>query len=455
MEEAMTDNVYRLEQPNDLASRIRGAWKRCEDHHAGWRAAALEFCTLLAEARAEHESDHRFSDWLKANGLDDIQKDTRAAAIQLGQNPKAAERTLKCASSMSFRSIVRDTLPSVLQWIADDEAREARVLSAENPTPETPSPVAETPRSHHKKSPPNSWTVPKRDDTDPVLRAAIERFVPVVGHRPTATVLVTVFGYRDPSKDTYQGRLLGMFRALAERGGKPTLKELASLVDAYGIPPIGGNPATFGPHFVVRGLPKSWPPLADLSVKTEAMTLSMMRRIVAQLPKFRELELAVEVEKPENVERFCGDWWHRHVTSGGHVSTVERPVPPQLQAAIDYLAPAPAYSGSLPDPHYNPLRDEDIVVCGQVLYAAGSAPAATYAVLFATFQMWKHYDGTLAALTTQDVSNRGYEWRRSCPWMKRISPMAGNFLWQIGHAMAEHPERFAETSAAPKIPNVV
>ena len=115
------------------------------------------------------------------------------------------------------------------------------------------------------------------------------------------------------------------------------------------------------------------------------------------------VEALGEVEDAGRV-KFCADWWHANVLHPKPVlvESGAQPVPGlRLTAAAAALAAhmlegtGNPYAGQEAADHYA-SEDADIVVCGTVLYKQGSADPATYRVLFATYEMWRHWDHHLA-----------------------------------------------------------
>jgi len=107
----MTTNTPNL---NTLAEKIKVA---IDQRESGWVTATLDLCIYMAEARAAFLRDIEFGEWWDAHEFQ-LNKDDRAAAIAMGQEPDRTRQVLEATTRRSLRLIY---------------AYEFRVLSAEKP----------------------------------------------------------------------------------------------------------------------------------------------------------------------------------------------------------------------------------------------------------------------------------------------------------------------------------
>jgi hypothetical protein len=71
---------------NALAERIRRGCKITVDNREAWNAATIDIATALAEARDRLSADREYHTWCVENELDIINRDDRAALVNMARN---------------------------------------------------------------------------------------------------------------------------------------------------------------------------------------------------------------------------------------------------------------------------------------------------------------------------------------------------------------------------------
>lgn len=107
-------NVVVFENPQtptrtegQLVKLIKAALLRRDASRSEWIDASVELAGLLCEARRRYPANERFSKWLEENDIV-IDRNDRAALLQLGQNVKAMRVILERTDSTSYRYIWQD-----------------------------------------------------------------------------------------------------------------------------------------------------------------------------------------------------------------------------------------------------------------------------------------------------------------------------------------------------------
>lgn len=111
----MNENVVQLPEPLErLASQIKRDVERCkaavkktEDGRREWIEAAYDLCLHLAAAKAEHPALIEFGQWCHNNGFGEkiINRNTRAAAIAMAEQPNALRKCLEDTARRSLDTI--------------------------------------------------------------------------------------------------------------------------------------------------------------------------------------------------------------------------------------------------------------------------------------------------------------------------------------------------------------
>ena len=124
------DNVVQIPEPMDrIGARIDAGFARARNGDREWIEGSLEAAQGLVEARNRFSDHIGFNRWLLDNGHDHVNKDDRAALINMGQNPRMMCIVLEETDRRSYQLI----------WLENKN----RFLSAkittekDRPTPET------------------------------------------------------------------------------------------------------------------------------------------------------------------------------------------------------------------------------------------------------------------------------------------------------------------------------
>jgi hypothetical protein len=445
--------AFELKKSSDLASY----------HAEEWLQAARSCALLMAEARALIPSDMKFSIWLVENGCGHFSNDDRAALIEIGHYPEVLNEVLDVKGRL--RDMVKGKLPEILahrnikpknynaeaemDHPVDDPSNNPSGSSLTNPT-DIPSP----PETTVEKS--------EIDDSIGHLGSVPAPAIPI-GGRPLK--LAAIMGKHNADGLLVKGfmpkggRALAVLTKLASKpgGGVAAIKRMAAELRT-GVAGAGHqqNPE-FGCAMFFPDLPRGF-----VTARNYPETVSGLNALLGDLSVLAEIDKRLKADKPYDASHAALRLW-RELKGAPAISA---PVPVSARV-MEHTLPGPDLSafGPLetytkygrapsPDAHYAPQFEDDIIVCGQVIYKKGSETPEIFRHVFSAYSFFDLLDRQLT-LSEPKVVTRGYTWRRLSIWPSAANPVFGLALWNIGNAMANHPDRWAERSAPPKIPNVV
>lgn len=111
-------DTYFIKTLPTLAAEIRDLFNRETAVAEEWVEVKLALIARLAEARARFLSDPLFGIWLAENELDALNKDDRAAALNMAQDMQLASAVLREGRSRSFRTLWFDHMKPRMVTIA-------------------------------------------------------------------------------------------------------------------------------------------------------------------------------------------------------------------------------------------------------------------------------------------------------------------------------------------------
>jgi flagellar biosynthesis GTPase FlhF len=103
----------------DLAAGINKALKAMRQSGLVWNRGVITVAELLCKARERFPSNTQFGEWCAAN-IPDINKNDRAAYLQLGRDPERVKAFLETTESRSIQLIGRDFLAARKTEIEND-----------------------------------------------------------------------------------------------------------------------------------------------------------------------------------------------------------------------------------------------------------------------------------------------------------------------------------------------
>jgi hypothetical protein len=232
--------------------------------------------------------------------------------------------------------------------------------------------------------------------------------------------------------------LVGLIAKIAkQKGGLVAVRRMADAVrhGAYGDRAQSGNIASLGAHIFLPNLPEKW--CRDQAPAKP--TPAGLNKLLDMLPKAAELQEAVVRDNPPDPLEYCRKWWTNNVVLS-KMSTTQKPPATNVLNLSNY-------NGGDADAHHGPTIDDDIFVCGVVIYHKGTAKDADeYRRIWATFKLlWQISLG----LREEDIAERGREFKRMARAQRIICPISAEILHRSGEAMERAPTLWeTETKAA-------
>lgn len=91
----------------ELGAQLQNDWQRVATARDEWARAGRDFCVHMYEAKQQFPSTEQFGKWLTDNGLgeDVLDKNTRSAAIIMGEYPDRALSVLEHTDRRSIRTV--------------------------------------------------------------------------------------------------------------------------------------------------------------------------------------------------------------------------------------------------------------------------------------------------------------------------------------------------------------
>ena len=234
-------------------------------------------------------------------------------------------------------------------------------------------------------------------------------------------------------------------------GGIAAVKRLAGEL-REGIAGAGHqNRSRYGVTMLFPDLPRGF-----VVTHSYAETVAGLNKLIDDLSVLAEIDKHLKAEKPHDPTREALRIWRERKVPPAPVMQATPPIAhtlpgPDLSAFRKTEDATPYRLAGPPDAHFAPLYDDDIIVCGQVIYKKGSETWDIFVQVYAAYGYFDLVDRDMARL--DNVAARGYQWRRISPWLCVASPVFGAAIWNIGNAMANHSDRWEERSAPPKVPN--
>jgi hypothetical protein len=170
------DNVVHMPTPKSrLADLIRADLAKCAGARQDWIDGTLALCEHLAEARMQFPSNQAFAVWLVENKLDTLNKDDRAAVLNMASDLTLARSILAETSRSSLQHIwTQEMQPRLLHLKKTDGSETTSGATKQDKAP-PPQPTGKP--SSGKTDKPHR---PKQAEADRKFADAVEIIRPLV-----------------------------------------------------------------------------------------------------------------------------------------------------------------------------------------------------------------------------------------------------------------------------------
>lgn len=400
-----------------------------------WIKQTINVARLMREAREHFPCDRDFSHWLVDNEIE-YGKDDRAAYIKLGAETE--ERlwfVLTQSKGMSVQLIGRD-LPDdwgMVRSVTNHEEICATIVETVETVSITEE-IVETSGENNDES--------EKPKAKAVIVKPVKRIDP----------FTVIRGFMRAKSHIARAALEKIADA---KGGKQAIEAFAEALstgkygDGYDV-----NVSHLGPRAIFPDLPETWSKRHNF-IKNSVFEL---RTLTANLDNLLTMKMALEAENPvkNRVSKFCDEWWFNNVQnkSVGKRQVGDDYNPLDATAAafaakgivMPSIADHGPYSECRAEDRYIPIRDSvDIIVCGVTIYKAGSEPWEKFCKIAGAYEAWRMLEAGYK-LHEPRIVERGFEYRRLRGPFAWGDPVFAQVIWNIGNAMANHPDKFAETS---------
>jgi hypothetical protein len=397
------DNVIVLADTlPELAKALRIALDRDTEIREEWIDNKLQIIELLVRTRRQFLDNVQFSIWLARNDLDDLSKDDRAAAINLGQHLALARQVLEESNSWSLRII----------W-TDNQGRYNDTLSVRS--------VANT-QTQETASPDNNNPPPTKPESER-LPDLVKKFGEKTGR--------VIFNHFDRNTRTTQ--------RLCKRLRKAQAAILADFLRRTpGLPMPANSEYRLGLNTLWRDAPKA---LAEPAYTLNLSESDALMKVVADWPdKIGPLV----AEWRASGERDVARWYARKVPperAAPAVTTVVALPTAMLAGAVTATIAANAEAAARPrtDPSCRPLYEGPIRYHGVDIWPAPNAPY-TFAEAWLAMTIWRTIDNALRGSMPSPKTRAAGFMKPFIGCFRNLNASAGAALFNILHAQDHHPD---------------